>query len=305
MIKDQEKEFLAATKQHQFSTPSIANQFSPYGQRMIESINFLSVMASNSHNLVSNTRGATPAREALERWIEAKILSHFNLIIENADMARSLQRQVELQAEKSTPFYWVNVYRKLCNDIPDSQMDSTALLFDLDPITLEDPDGDDIFAVAPVRILVPMALDSQITYHNLRAYPRDMNWRDLHDSNRLARFHPHVDRDGTICAGEAAAAINNTLIANEYGELKTILQQLLSQYNPDSPYFDIRYTGMDACPYCAARDRDLISNNEDDRPMGCANCMRYSETEQQWVRRRVYHDYNQEETNAEQPVETQ
>lgn len=68
--------------------------------------------------------------------------------------------------------------------------------------------------------------------------------------------HPHVS-GGVLCAGEAGAAIRQTLLAGRLSEFFTLVRSVLRTYNPGSPYVRLReWDGLTCadCGYTAAAD---------------------------------------------------
>ena len=49
-------------------------------------------------------------------------------------------------------------------------------------------------------------------------------------------YHPHIDRDGQVCWGNASATVTEATKVFDIRKLATIVATILSTYNPDSPY---------------------------------------------------------------------
>lgn len=93
-------------------------------------------------------------------------------------------------------------------------------------------------------------------------------------------IHPHIGEDGEICLGEARAAIFAAISRCDLYSIVDIVESMLSEYNPRSPYLSIeKILGLEVCHLCGEIDDDEeIRDCDDCDDPTCSNCIQYVNT---------------------------
>jgi len=116
-----------------------------------------------------------------------------------------------------------------------------------------------------------------------RGTPYEIEALDPHPAtSNEAVTHPHVS-DGRLCAGDGGAAIQAALAAGRIFDFFSLVQAVLTNYNPQSPYVSLDEWGGIACHECgyAASQDDVYwcSVCENDFCQDCSSyCSRCNET---------------------------
>ena len=119
----------------------------------------------------------------------------------------------------------------------------------------------------------------------------------LYETKRKQYYHPHVNREGNVCWGDGDGAASNLWREKKLVPLTQLLINILSSYNSNSPYVDLKYWKRIKYYQCNNCNEDVSEtsvrfiNNDKDIP-ACSSCSILFNKTYNWKHDFVYSDIN-------------
>ena len=145
------------------------------------------------------------------------------------------------------------------------------LCVDTDPIVLYDEHTNMDFKLGPMEMQYILGKDGV----EVQIEPIEPYW-----DYRNEYFHPHVSGGG-LCMGDGGAAVNMAMSRGDVYSVFEIVESILGEYNPDSPYRELEdwdsSGGECVCCGGSIEEGEGYSCNECGESPMCAECSYYCE----------------------------
>lgn len=224
------------------------------------------LQASKRRLGLAEDRGFTHCLPVLHEEIRLRVEGLFHAVVALRESPRPL-------AEPPSASDWVGELRALEAEFGDLEVDDRRCVLRVvtEPITLKGVE------------LGPFALELVWSRfgQSRGAHCFDILALEAHPAAGRDRVtHPHV-RDGTLCAGDAAAPIERALADGRLSDAFALVRGVLANYNPRSPYVGLDEWDGQPCSDCGDRgDRGetyYCDGCRSDYCEQCASCCRSCE----------------------------
>lgn len=132
-------------------------------------------------------------------------------------------------------------------------------------VVLQDERGNDV-ALGDFHIEIRLEPNREWTAHAIAAGNNQM------DQTRRY-FHPHVMDQG-VCTGSGGAAIRRAIVCGHFCLAIDVLESIMRNYNPDSPYKHLKDWFGPPCTGCGCRDQQLDRCRHCNQ-WHCHDCLEY------------------------------